>query len=217
MSIHKTPQHKRNAIRYEFYDADGHREPTITIYPGNDGITELDIQNFYRLEDSEVYHNIRATNPNSWLTEADRKELRAKKDEFARKYISDFRSQHGYEPCTADVTDAVNETFPKNWTASLDAMVDGDDGDDGYGDKASVLFDIAAPDSDDVPDYIDRLREIVAAFPKKWQTIYQRVLLSGDSKVEVGAALGISDVRVGQIVNQIKRKISADEILQKIF
>lgn len=216
MSIHKTPQHKRNAIRYEFYDADGHREPTITIYPGKDGITELDIQNFYRLEDSEVYHNIRATNPNSWLTEADRKALRVQKDAFAQKYISDFRTRYGYEPCAADVTDAVNEAFPKNWTASLDAMVDGAD-DDGYGDKSSVLFDIAAPDADDVPDYIDRLREIVAAFPEKWQTIYQRVLLAGESKTEVGAALGISDVRVGQIVRQIQKKIAADEILQKFF
>lgn len=87
MSLHKTPQNKRNAIRYQFYDGEGRKEPLITIVPGKDDVTEIDISHFYSAEDSEVYHNIRALNPNAWLTEADRKALREQKDEWARQYV----------------------------------------------------------------------------------------------------------------------------------
>ena len=66
------------------------------------------------------------------------------------------------------------------------------------------------------PD-VERLRELVETFPERWQVIYRRVLLEQESKVAVGADLGISDVRVGQIVRQIQQKIANDEILKKFF
>lgn len=216
MSLHKTPRNMRNAICYQFYDADGHKEPAITIVPGKDGVTEVDLSHFYSAEDSEVYHNIRALNPNAWLTEEEKKALRAQKDEWARQYIAEFVAAHGYEPNPVDVNDAVNERFPKNWTGSLDRMLSGDSEDD-YSDKSHLLAFLAVPEKPEVPDDVERLRELVSSFPERWQTIYRRVLLNGNSKVEVGADLGISDVRVGQIVRQIQQKIANDEILKNFF
>lgn len=62
-----------------------------------------------------------------------------------------------------------------------------------------------------------RLREIVATMPEQWQKIYHLVLIDSMSKAAVGRILGISDVRVGQIVKKINAKIAADEELKKLF
>ena len=217
MSLHKTPQNKRNAIRYQFYDGEGRKEPLITIVPGKDNVTEIDISHFYSAEDSEVYHNIRALNPNAWLTEADRKVLREQKEEWARQYVAKFKADHGYEPNYTDVNDAVNEAFPKNWTGSLDEIIGGTSDDDDLGDKSRILAQFAVYDEEEISGPVERLRELVITFPERWQVIYQRVLLEKKSKTEVGAELGISDVRVGQIVRQIQDKIAADKILKSFF
>lgn len=216
MSLHKTPRNKRNTIRYQFYDAAGHKEPLITIIPGRDNITEIDLNNFYAAEDSEVYHNIRTLNPNAWHTDAEKKEMQEQKKKWAQDYIAAFQKKHGYEPNPYDVADALMEAFPKNWTCSLDEMLCASD-EENDSDKSRILIKYASTTEPDTPDYIDRLRELVASFPERWQIIYQRVLLYGDSKVQVAADLCISDVRVGQIVRQIKKKIAEDKILKEFF
>lgn len=217
MLLHKTPQSKRNTIRYQFYDGEGHKEPLIIIVPGKDGVTEIDIGNFYSTEDSEVYHNIRALNPNAWLTEADRKALRERKDEWARQFIAKFEANYGYEPNYTDVNDAVNEAFPKIWTGSLDEIIAGTLDDNDFGDKSKILAQFAVYNVEEVSGPVERLREMVLTFPERWQVIYQRVLLEKKSKTKVGAELGISDVRVGQIVRKIQEKIATDIILKNYF
>lgn len=48
-------------------------------------------------------------------------------------------AEHGYTPSVTDLQEAVNEQFPKNWTASLDDLTSADDNEESIGDKSSVL------------------------------------------------------------------------------
>lgn len=217
MSTHKTNLNKRNEIRYEVYDEKGNKKPYITIRPGENGVTELDIHNYYTVEDSEVYHNNRALNPNAWLTKEEKRALRAEKEEWANNFIAKFKAEHGYEPTDDDVEDAVAEAFPKNWTGSIEEMTGATSDDDGYQDKSSVWVQVASPSEEEVSEDVERLREIVESFSERWKTVYRRVIIFEESKVEVGADLGISGVRVGQIEREIKKKISEDEILKNFF
>lgn len=98
---------------------------------------------------------------------------------------------------------------------SIDAQSDAD-GDD-LGDSSHLEEKLAVTDEEEVPDTIIRLREIITAMPTQWQRIYQMVLIDGFSKAKTGRIIGISDVRVGQIVKKINAKIAADEELKKLF
>ena len=216
MSLHKTPQRERNAIVYQFYDDEGKKEPPVVITPGMKGVKEDNLRNFYSAEDSEVYHNIRSVSPVAWLSESEKQALRSRKEEWAKKFAEDFAAAHGYRPSPTDISDAVNEEFPKNRTASLEELTDLEDNYDSK-DKFAILQKLAVPLMPEVAPDVERLRELVETFPERWQVIYRRVLLEQESKVAVGADLGISDVRVGQIVRQIQQKIANDEILKKFF
>ena len=97
---------------------------------------------------------------------------------------------------------------------SLDAFAD-EFGE--YTDKSYLQSAIAVTDEDDIPDSVYRLREIVSEMPEQWQKVYELHLIENMSKAEVGRRLGISDVRVGQLVFKIKRKIAEDKILKDFF
>ena len=47
--------------------------------------------------------------------------------------------------------------------------------------------------------------------------VYQLVFMEGLSKVKAGKEIGISDVRVGQLVKKINAAIAEDEILKNLY
>jgi hypothetical protein len=114
----KTLWDKRKSIRYYRYHEDCIE--VTEIEPGDEGVTEEDIRRFYSAEDSEVYYNLKARRPQ--CTDEDKKHIA----EWKSTYIRKFKAAHGYEPHPADVNDAADEAFPKNWSSSLDEILDGD-------------------------------------------------------------------------------------------
>lgn len=66
-------------------------------------------------------------------------------------------------------------------------------------------------------DDVVRLNEVVMEMPEQWQKIYKLFFIEEFNKTQISKMLGISDVRVGQLVNKIKNKIKNDEILKKIY
>ena len=211
MKLHKTQQKQRSSYSYQFFDADGKAEPRITIRPGEADVTEVDIKQLHALDDMEVYLNIKARRPEE--DEA----RKAEKAAWRERYIARFVSEHGYKPNEHDVNDAVNEAFPKGWLASIDELLDGDETRDGYGDKCSVLAGLCMSDDPDDSPQVERLRDLIAGLPEKEQTIYRRVLIGGETKIKVAKDIGLSDVRVSQIVKKIQALIVGDEILQSFF
>lgn len=207
MKFHKTPQKQREVYHYEFYDADGRKE-TYTIRPGEDGVTEVDIKRVHALDDSEVYYNLKSRHP------SDTDQIKAQKAAWRERYAVDFELAYGYRPCAKDISAAVGDAFPENWLASLDELMDGDDG---YGDKSAALADLYLDETSDASLPLERLQEIITTLPAKEQIVYQRVLIEGEKKCAVAADLGLSDVRVSQIAQKIKAFIANDDILKSFF
>lgn len=197
MRFKKTPQSKRGT--YKLYDENGN---LVTEYkPGESGITEVDILNLHRLDDHEVYINSKEVKLPEWYQPI--------YDEWKSRYVADFIEKYGREPY-ADEIPGRHRIFE-----SIDGQTDVD-GDD-LGDSSRLEEELSVSEDDDTPDTILRLREIVAAMPEQWQRVYQLVIKDGFNKTQAAKILGISDVRVGQIVRKINDKIASDEELKKYF
>lgn len=197
MKYRKTPQSKRGT--YKLFDDDGHF--IIEYKPGKDGVTEVDILNLHRIDDREVYVNCKEIKLPEWYQPI--------YDEWKEKFIADFKEQYGREPFADEI--------PGKYRAfeSIDAQTDSDG--DELSDSSHLEKELAASDEEDVPDTIIRLREIIEDMPEQWQKVYNLVFIEGLSKVKAGRIIGISDVRVGQLVRKINAAIAEDEILKNLY
>ena len=207
MKLHKTNSKKRNTYTFDFFDAEGNPAP-VTVRPGENGVTEIDIKLLHSLDDSEVYYNIKNRRPK--LEDWQLKQI----TDWEASFITSFTNTHGYAPSNDEVTNAKSEVFPKNWIGSLDEMLDSEN--DGSGDKSTLLYSLSTK-TEDEPTYIERLHEIIEGMDTRWQFIYKQVLLEEVPKTEVAASLGISEARVRQIIKKIEARIAEDNILQKLF
>lgn len=197
MRFKKTPQSERGT--YKLYDENGN---LVTEYkPGENGVTEVDILNLHRLDDHEVYINSKELKLPEWYQPI--------YDEWRNNYIADFIEKYGREPYANEIP-SRHRIFE-----SIDGQTDAD-GDD-LGDSSYLEEELAVYDEDNVSEPVLRLREIVATMPEQWQRVYQLVNRAGFNKTQAAKVLGISDVRVGQIVRKINDKIAADEELKKYF
>ena len=197
MKYKKTPQAKRGT--YKLFDDDGN---LVTEYkPGENGVTEVDILNLHRLDDHEVYINSKELKLPEWYKPI--------YDEWAAKHIANLKEKYGREPFADEIPDR-HRVFE-----SIDAQANADGDDLGYSSRLEEK--LAVSDEDDTPYTVLRLREIIAAMPAKWQNVYQLVIIGELSKAEAGRIIGISDVRVGQLVKKINAAIAEDEELKKYF
>lgn len=203
----KTPMAQRKTIRYYRYHEDCIE--VTEIEPGDEGVTEEDIRRFYAAEDHEVYENLKARRPQRTAEE---------KAEIARwkaKYIRDFKAEHGYEPHPADVDAAADERFPKNWSTSLDEILDGDgDDDSAAGDKSAVLAK-AYRANDSEPGFIEMADEIASEWPESWQEIYERVLKNGETIVSIARERGVTEGAVRKTLNKIRKALAENPKLKK--
>ena len=197
MKYKKTPQSKRGT--YTLFDDDGN---FVTEYkPGKDGVTEIDILNLHRIDDHEVYVNCKEIKLPEWYQPI--------YNEWKEKFIADFKSLHGRLP--------FNDEIPgrHRLCESIDAQSDAEG--DELGDSSRLEAEIAVSDEDDTPYTVIRLREIIAGMPEQWQKVYNLVFIEGLSKAKAGRIIGISDVRVGQLVRKINAAIANDEILKNLY
>lgn len=197
MRYKKTPQDKRST--YILFDDNG---KFVTEYkPGEDGITEVDILNLHRIDDNEVYVNSKERKLPKWY--------KPHYDEWKAKFIEDFIVKAGREPFNNEIPGGHRKY--ESWEQQETS--DGDE----LGDSSRLEAETSVLLEEEIPAPVFRLREIVATMPEQWQKIYHLVLIDSMSKAAVGRILGISDVRVGQIVKKINAKIAADEELKKLF
>ena len=91
MKLHKTHSKKRDTYTFDFFDADGKPQP-VTVIPGKDGVSEIDIKMLHSLDDSEVYYNIKNRRPK--LEDWQLRQIAAWEETF----ITSFTNAHGYAP-----------------------------------------------------------------------------------------------------------------------
>ena len=110
MKTKKTRWDKRGTYTFQFNDG-----TSITLRPGEDGVTEADIKILHSLDDAEVYNNIKNSRPPMTAEEKARKKA--------------WEAEH------------PGERYPANWNLSFDYMA-GDDGDGDKLDKSRILSDM---------------------------------------------------------------------------
>jgi hypothetical protein len=211
----KTATNKRDTYIYRFYGKEtvGGKErefiEEIELIPGEDGVTADDVKKLYSAEDSEVYYNLKARRPQR--TDEDKKHIA----EWKADYIRKFKAAHGYKPHPADVNAAADEAFPKNWSSSLDEILDGDGDDDGAaGDKSAVLAK-AYRSSNSEPGAVEMMDEIASTWSESWQEIYERVLKNGETIVSLARERGVSEGAVRKTLNKIRKALSENPELRK--
>ena len=161
----------------------------------------MDILALHKMDDHEVYINAKENKLPEWYQPI--------YDKWKEQFIADFKEKYGREPF-------ANEIPGKHRVLeSLDGQTD-PDGDD-LGDSSRLEEQLSVSDEEEVPDTIIRLRELVAAMPEQWQKVYRLVFMEGLSKVKAGKEIGISDVRVGQLVKKINAAIAEDEVLKNLY
>ena len=205
----KTPMAQRKTIKYYRYHEDCIE--VTEIEPGDEGLTEEDIRRFYAAEDHEVYENLNARRPQRTAEEKQRIA------EWKAEYIRRFKAEHGYEPHPADVEDAATEVFPKNWSASLDEIMDGDgDDESAAGDKSAILAK-AYRSSDSEPGAVEMMDEIASTWPESWQEIYERVLKNGETIVSLARERGVTEGAVRKTLNKIRKTLGENPELRKFI
>lgn len=211
----KTASNKRNTYIYRFHGKEtiGGKSceyvEEIELIPGEDDITEENIKALYAAEDSEVYYNLKARRPQR--TNGDKQRIAAWKEEYIRKFIA----MNGYAPHPADVNSAADEAFPKNWSVSLDELVDGDgDDDNAAGDKSAILAK-AYRSSESAPGAVEMMDDIASTWPESWQEIYERVLKNGETIVSLARERGVTEGAVRKTLNKIRKALAENPELRK--
>ena len=204
MRFHKTPESARTTYTYSFSDGS-----TLTLVPGENGITELDIKELHRLDDREAESNNR--NYSLMRSEKERAAIKV----WTEEYVQTFKEKYGYTPNKTDLQEVVKRRFPKNWTQSLD---DGED-------KSSIKVAATSSPSDDQISHLEdeyqmqieeRIEYLLRDLSQQDKDIYHLVKKNGLKKIDAGKILGISDSYVSRVIKKIEAIIDSDEILKKM-
>ena len=186
--IRKTPQNDRGIYRYHSTNGE-----EITLVPGEDGVTELDIKMLHALDDSEVYYNNKNLRPDRT---AEEKETIKK---WKQDYIQKFKEDYGYEPHKDDVDYVANEKFPRNYNLSIDTgEVDFD--------KSELGFMSASYYNEDF-DWSDNLKKAMNEMTDKQKQVIKLMFVDGLKQNEVAEQLGISPAAVNKHFNKAKKII----------
>lgn len=175
MKTRKTRTDARNTFTYRF--ADG---TTVVLTPGVDGVTEADIAMLHRMDDNEVYNNV--------------KQSKAPVEDWEKPILDEWKEQH------------PDEELPSRYHASFDYFADSDEG-DMDADQSHLFAECAVEMEETVPDDVARLREVVARLPEELSVIYRRVMLDDESMTDVAKDLHINRKTVYNRVQRIKQLI----------
>ena len=205
MKFHKTGKEARTSYSYEFKNEDGDAQK-VTILPGQNGVTELDIAFLHKLDDREVENNLKTLK--APRTEKEKEEIAAWSEEYSRV----FEDRYGYAPCEADLKAAVAARFPMNWHLSLDEV------DDEFKDKSTIRFDESQEREEEFRETIHaRIETLLEGLTQREKDIYELVVLKEMKKKEAAAVLSISDSYVSRVMKKIEGILRNDKVLQKIY
>lgn len=199
MRFQKTDQKERGVYKYittEKTEKGEYVEKTITLKPGENGVTELDIKMLHSLDDSEVYYNLKNARPKR--TEEEKAEIEKWKD----KFIRDFVARYGYEPNKYIIKYAVKDAFPRNYNLSLDFDADGDIDPD-----KRLIVSISDKESDEIFEWSERMEEVLSLLTDKQRLVINLMFVEGYKQSEIADLMNISSAAVKKHLDKAKKII----------
>lgn len=199
MRIYKTSKKERGVYKYtttERTEKGVYVEKTITLKPGENGVTELDIKMLHSMDDSEVYYNLKNARPER--TDEEKADI----EKWKQKFVSDFKERHGYEPNKCIIEDAVNDAFPRNYNLSLDFDADGDIDPD-----KRLIASISDKESDEMFEWSERMEEVLSLLTDKQRLVINLMFVEGYTQSEIADLMNISSAAVKKHLDKAKKII----------
>jgi RNA polymerase sigma factor, sigma-70 family len=199
MRIYKTSKKERGVYKYtttEITEKGLYVEKTITLKPGENGVTELDIKMLHSMDDSEVYYNLKNIRPER--TEEEKAEIEKWKD----KFISDFAARYGYKPNKYIIKYAVKDAFPRNYNLSLDFDADGDIDPD-----KRLIASISDKESVEMFEWSERMEEVLSLLTDKQRLVIDLMFVDGYKQSEIAELMNISSSAVKKHLDKAKEII----------
>ena len=199
MRIQKTDQKERGVYKYittERTEKGEYVEKTITLKPGENGVTELDIKMLHSLDDSEIYYNLKNARPERT------KEEKAEIEVWKQKFVGDFKERHGYEPNKFIIEDAVNDAFPRDYNLSLDFDADGDIDPD-----KRLIASISDKESDEMFEWSERMEKVLSLLTDKQRLVINLMFVEGYKQSEIADLMSISSAAVKKHLDKAKEII----------
>ena len=199
MRIYKTSKKERGVYKYtttEKTEKGLYVEKTITLKPGENGVTELDIKILHSMDDSEVYYNLKNVRPERT------KEEKAEIEVWKQKFVGDFKERHGYEPNKYIIEDAVNNAFPRDYNLSLDFDADGDIDLD-----KRLIASISDKESDEMFEWSERMEEVLSLLTDKQRLVINLMFVEGYTQSEIADLMNISSAAVKKHLDKAKEII----------
>ena len=199
MRIHKTNQKDRGVYRYTTTvktEKGKYVENTMTLKPGENGVTELDIKMLHSMDDSEVYYNLKNVRPERT------KEEKAEIEKWKQKFVSDFKERYGYEPNKYIIEDEVKDAFPRDYNLSLDFDADGDIDPD-----KRLIASISDKESDEMFDWSERMEDVLSLLTDKQRLVINLMFVEGYKQSEIADLMSISSSAVKKHLDKAKEII----------
>ena len=199
MRIYKTNKNERGVYKYtttERTEKGAYVEKTITLKPGENGVTELDIKMLHSMDDSEVYYNLKNVRPERT------KEEKAEIEVWKQKFVGDFKERYGYEPNKYIIEDAVNDAFPRYYNLSLDFDADGDIDPD-----KRLIASISDKESDEMFEWSERMEEVLSLLTDKQRLAINLMFVEGYKQSEIADLMSISSAAVKKHLDKAKEII----------
>lgn len=209
MRLKKTHRSDRKTYSYEFTfysdDTENNDSKTITIIPGRDGVTDVEISWLHKADDREVYNNEK--NSRSDFNDEGTEKRREWKKDFRKR----FKERHGYYPNEDDTEYYCSQAFSGSWALSLDKAADD------FCDKTPLIEAVASNSTSDSNELHEYLHEFGMSLPEVKRSVFDKVILQGMKKKDAAVELGLSDVRISQISKELEKKLLSDKKLKEIF
>lgn len=169
---------------YTYTDANGKK---YTLKPGDTDpdtgyvLTEEDIKRLHRMDDNEVYNNV--------------KNSKRPVEDWERPSIEEWKKAHPYDD------------LPSRSHVSLDAEGEDDEGIDDDADKG-YLGDasLAVAEKEESP-MVARLHEVIEMLEPERRILYQRVIVDEESLTVIAEEEGVSVTAIHNRIEKIKKFI----------
>lgn len=181
MKIKKTPSDKRINYTYAFTRND-ETDNAVTLYPGKDGVTEVDIKYLHALDDAEVYQNLKAAH--RYTTPGEKAAMK------------DWRKSHPGEP---------EPSSWQLWNAPLSAVCGDEDCSEDKNQLALRAWELSHPE--DTSSRVDSVHEFIATLPDYQQKLYRLYFINGLKQSEIADKLGKGRPAISRAIDRLCNSI----------